>query len=215
MLFCSPFLVGKTHKKAQKGAKVHKNAPLCTDACNTPFITVPLACTQLDSRAPKPGHVKAGRSDVNVGGIWPRFQWWSLGASSDAHSALQNKGCRLPARIEPRSPSDRNMAQDGTRGWLGLLGLGLGAARRYLESRDPNHGSLASGSSAERSCLRKKPKKSIPRRVWRMRKKDPKNDPKRGYWSVQSPIVSYRESCAGFSWKYLKASLRKVLWRFS
>ena len=48
------------------------------------------------SRTPKAGHIKAGRSDVDFGGF--DLAGWSLCASSDAHSALQNKGCRLLAR---------------------------------------------------------------------------------------------------------------------
>ena len=49
------------------------------------------------SRTPKAGHIEAGRSDVKFGGNLT-FQEWSLGASSDAHSAFQNKGGRLLAR---------------------------------------------------------------------------------------------------------------------
>ena len=33
----------ETHKKTQKRAKMHKNAPLCTDACNTPVYYTPVS----------------------------------------------------------------------------------------------------------------------------------------------------------------------------
>ena len=50
-LFRRPYWQEKTHRnaheKAHKRAKLHKNAPFCTDVCNTPlFIIPPLACTQ-------------------------------------------------------------------------------------------------------------------------------------------------------------------------
>ena len=55
------------------------------------------------SSAPKAGHTKASLSDVSLGGIWPVR--WSLGASSDARSVLQSKGCRLLAwNFSDRAP---------------------------------------------------------------------------------------------------------------
>ena len=44
---------------------------------------------------PKTGHAKAGRSDVDFGSNLTS-QGWSLGASSDAHSALQNNWVAVP-----------------------------------------------------------------------------------------------------------------------
>ena len=46
-LFCRPFWEEKKHRNAQKGAqkrtKMHKNAPFCTDACNTPVYKTPVS----------------------------------------------------------------------------------------------------------------------------------------------------------------------------
>ena len=46
VLFCRPFWHEKTHRnaqKAQKHAEMCKNAPFCTDACNTPVYYTPVS----------------------------------------------------------------------------------------------------------------------------------------------------------------------------
>ena len=85
---------------------------------------------RFGSRAPKAGHIKAGQSDVNFGGIWPpRGGPWVLPRTPILRFKTRVAGSWLGiARTEARNPSDRKRAQDGTCGWLGLLWLGLGRA---------------------------------------------------------------------------------------
>ena len=74
------------------------------------------------STSPKAGHIKAGRSDVNFGGICPpRGGPW--GACSDAHSALQNKGCRLLARNCSDRASESLGQKNGPRRDMRMIGF--------------------------------------------------------------------------------------------
>ena len=70
------------------------------------------------SWAPKAGHIKAGRSDVNFGGISPpRGGPWVLPRTPILRFKTRVAGSWLGiARTEPRNPSDRKMAQHGTCG---------------------------------------------------------------------------------------------------
>ena len=139
-LFCRPFWHEKTHKNAQKRAKLRKNAPFCTDACNIPVYYTPISVhPKLTKPLPQSSSKGIFFVRVRFGGVpstveevvWVRFcclPSWKTNMGNTGRTVLGHRpipsNTRILRQIAPES-SPKSSAKSLSHKFFGVPVLAL------------------------------------------------------------------------------------------